>query len=228
MTRYALYTAPDPAGELWRLGSSVLGWDAAGAREVAHPQVGPSAAEWRAWTAEPRVYGFHGTLKAPFSIAAGATEAALVAALGTFCAGRAPFAVTLRVEAVGPWIALTPRAPTPAIHDLADACVRDFEPFRAPLTAAERARRRPERLTVRQVELLDAWGYPLVFDAFDFHMTLTGALAPDDQARALAALTPLFAPVLEAPTRVDAVALFRQDEGPFRVVARVPFARSRE
>src|ERR1044072_3496157 len=39
-------------------------------------------------TADPRLYGFHGTLKAPIALADGVTERDLLAAAGDFAVGR--------------------------------------------------------------------------------------------------------------------------------------------
>jgi hypothetical protein len=74
------------------------------------------------------------------------------------------------------------------------------------------------------VENLDTWGYPYVFDDFQFHMTLTGAMEPADRHRLEPVLRDLLAKV---PLRftVDALSLFVQPdrEGRFLVVERFPF-----
>jgi hypothetical protein len=44
--------------------------------------------------------------------------------------------------------------------------VREFDRYRAPLTEEDRARRRPERLSERQREYLERWGYPYVLEEF--------------------------------------------------------------
>ena len=69
-----------------------------------------------------------------------------------------------------------PRERVPALDRLAADCVTRLDRFRAPLTAADRARRRASLTSDRLRENLEAWGYPYVFDDFRFHMTLTGAL----------------------------------------------------
>ena len=91
MTRYAIYYAPAASDPLWAFGSSVLGYDAARGARVAFPDhQALRAAPLEAWTAEPRKYGFHATLKPPFALAAGVDEAALVAAMRAFAAAQAP------------------------------------------------------------------------------------------------------------------------------------------
>lgn len=65
--RYALYLAPPTESELWRFGSDVIGRDAmTGASCDGFALEGYPPASWRNMTSEPRRYGFHATLKAPF------------------------------------------------------------------------------------------------------------------------------------------------------------------
>jgi uncharacterized protein DUF1045 len=111
-----------------------------------------------------------------------------------------------------------------AVRTLAGACVTAFNDFRAPLSPQDRERRLASRLSPRQVELLERWGYPYVFSEFRFHMTLTGRLPPHEQARWQAALAAAFAPLAPAPVDIDAVSLVRQDDrgAAFRVIARRP------
>lgn len=224
--RYALYVAPAAASALWRFGSAVVGYDAATGADVPFPPGDPFArADWPDLTAEARRYGFHATLKAPFHLGEGADEAALLAALRDFAAARAPFDVpALAVASLGRFVALVPAAPAPALDDLAAACVRAFDAFRAPLSEADRARRLAASLSPRQVEHLDRWGYPHVLADFRFHMTLTGALPPDLAEPVRAALARRYA-ALPPGLSVDGVALYRQaDRGArFRLLERARF-----
>jgi hypothetical protein len=168
---------------------------------------------WRDLTAEPRRYGFHATLKAPFHLAEGADEAALVEELHGFCrstAVAAAFAPTVSV--LDGFVAIVPAAPEPAVDRLAAACVTTFDRFRAPTGGQERARRLAAGLTDRQVENLDRWGYPYVFDEFRLHLTLTGRLSVDRQASVLAFLHDGFAAAHGAgPVPIDRIVLLRQD-----------------
>ncbi|WP_331294670.1 DUF1045 domain-containing protein, partial [Methylobacterium radiotolerans] len=100
--------------------------------------------------------------------------------------------------------------------------------FRAPLTEAERAKRRPERLDPRGRALLARWGYPYVFEAFRFHMTLTDALPEAERAPWHRRLSAAYAAAGPEPLRIDAVSLLTQDgSGPFRLLARLPFGDAR-
>ena len=225
MTRYAIYAMPATDSELWDLGSSILGYDAVTGRDVPFPDHpifhDPLSL---AWSAEPRRYGFHATLKAPFHLAEGCDAADLQTDLAAFSKGRKPFTLDLTLAVVGHFLALVSIAPDPAIEALAADCVRHFDPYRAPLTPEDRERRHPETLIQRQVENLDTWGYPYVFDDFQFHMTLTGAMEPADRHRLEPVLRDLLAKV---PLRftIDALSLFVQPdrEGRFLVVERFPF-----
>ena len=73
--------------------------------------------------------------------------AALLGDVEAFAAARHRFAIRLRVGELGGFLALVPAEPCPAMDRLAAACVETFDRFRAPLTAEDRARRRPERLS---------------------------------------------------------------------------------
>ena len=229
--RYAVYFAPPADGPLARFGAAWLGRDAAatGSRPIRPPVPGidPDLAE--RITAEPRRYGFHATLKPPFALAEGRTEAELVASLRAFAAARRPFvAPPLRLAAIGRFLALMPDDAAPMLHALADDCVSTFDAFRAPPSEQELARRRRAPLTPRHDENLRRWGYPYVFESFRFHITLTGPIADDTLRETVAAgLQPLVEPFARASLAVDAVTLFVEEDGddprPFRVAARFPF-----
>lgn len=224
--RYALYAAPAPETPLWRFGSAVIGYDAAAAVERAFPEGSPfDASDWPALTEEPRRYGFHGTLKAPFALAEGAREADLLEAAMLFAERRRAFTLpALKVSLIGSFVALVPDGEAPDLDALAADCVSDFDAFRAPLTEADRARRLRSPLSERQVAQLDAWGYPHVFADFRFHMTLTGRLDADRREPVRTALAERYRPVA-APLPVDALCVFRQPDraGRFSILARFPF-----
>lgn len=73
--RYALYYTPAADSALWRFGSATLGYDAITGRDIAFAvPPGCEALDWQELIAEPRRYGFHATLKAPFELANGRNE----------------------------------------------------------------------------------------------------------------------------------------------------------
>jgi len=219
-TRYALYFTPKPGSDLARFGNAALGYDNHTGAEIPRPD---GMADLAGVTGSPRLYGFHATLKAPMRLASGVTEADLLDAAAILAADHPPVPVgPLHVATLGAFTALIPRAAPPELGLFAAECVAAFEPFRAPLTESEVARRRPERLSPRGRALLAAWGYPHVFEAFRFHMTLTDALPEEARASWRQRLAAAYGE--GAPLTLDALSILRQDgAAPFRVVQRLPF-----
>jgi hypothetical protein len=225
--RFALYAVPARDHPLTRLAASWLGRDAWTGEAVAHPAAATTPAlagleDLEAATAFPRTYGFHGTLKAPFRLAPARTEAAMRDFARRFAAAWRPLPpASLVPRPVGRFVALVPAHPCPGLDRLAARTVSAFEPFRAPLCPAERARRLAGGLTARQAGYLDRWGYPYVRRDFAFHMTLTGPLADPVARRAYGeAFAGLAARALAAPVDLGWLALFRQTggRGPFTIV----------
>jgi putative phosphonate metabolism protein len=227
--RYAIYYVPERDSALYRFGADWLGYDVYSGDELARPDAPTNVADWAEITRDPRVYGFHATLKAPFSLAVGATEAGLLEA------GRAFAAAPRRIPRIAPvldqierFIALIPSSHSAELEQLAADCVRAFDAFRAPLTESNRARRNPTSLSARQRDYLDRWGYPYVMDEFRFHMTLTGSL---DQAR-LDSVADLLRPRSSAleldMVAIDRFAILRQDSAQhrFRSIAQSQFRGS--
>ncbi len=106
--RYAIYFAAGTESALTRFGAELLGYDAYGGDELPFPQVALHVApDWRDVTADPRKYGFHGTLKAPMALAPGKSEAELLAACATFADKARPIP-TIRpiVDAISGFIAV--------------------------------------------------------------------------------------------------------------------------
>lgn len=225
MDRYALYYAPAADSALARFGAAILGYDAATGAEVPH-RVPEGAEDWPAATTEPRKYGFHATLKAPFLLAEDVTRQDLEAAMAAFAAATRPVVLDgLAVTSIGPFCALTPVGDPQGVNDLASRAVVAFDRFRAPMTPSDRERRLKSPLTERQIRYLDDWGYPYVHEEFRFHMTLTGPLHIDIRDGVRAGLTAAYAEAVPAgPVAVDQIVLFRQAPGErFRIVARAAF-----
>lgn len=218
--RYAIYVVPD--GAFHAAGAAWLGWDIAAGRAVPHPEVAGLPDPVEALTATPRKYGFHGTIKPPFRLTRGTDAVGLGAALTAFCAARPAVRVPrIALRRQGRFLALVPEAPVAPLNDLAAAAVAAFEPFRAPLTEAELARRRKSRLTARQEGLLQRWGYPYVMEEFRFHMTLTGALDTASLEAAGDALGSHFAPFIGRPFDIDTLALAGEaEDGMFHLLHR--------
>jgi 2'-5' RNA ligase len=233
-TRFAVYLAPPSLSDLGRFGSRILGRDADSGESVeGFVPEGYDAETWRSLVAEPRRYGFHATLKAPFCLNPAWSFRDLEARVAHLARKIEPFdAGSLRVSRFPAgegraFVALRPEKPSGELARLEAKIVRKLDPLRAPLTAGEVRRRAPERLSPRQRYYLDAWGYPYVLDEFRMHFTLTGAVADSDAI--MAKLAAEFERSVSSPTlRVDSLALFAQDgaEHDFRIVGRFPMGGS--
>jgi putative phosphonate metabolism protein len=225
--RYAIYYAPPAATPLWDKASAWLGRDAYADRACERPAF-PSLSDLDldALTTDPRGYGFHATLKAPFELASARSETELLAAVRGFAAGRSPFEAAIAPAALGRFLAFQLQDACPQMDALHAACVRELDAFRQPLSDFDLARRRKARLTPQQDERLIAWGYPYVFDEFRFHMTLTGQIRDDgERERVLEVLRRHFAAETGAH-RFDGVTVFKQTtrDQPFVILERAAFA----
>jgi hypothetical protein len=220
--RYAIYFVPAPDSTLYRFGAAVLGYDCYTGSDVGAPGPLPMEdAAWRDLTREPRRYGFHATLKAPFHLAKDADETALIDAFPAFCRSIdfVPVFEPIVASFAG-FVAVVPAAADSAIDRLAAACVTSFDRFRAPMSVHDRSRREIG-LSERQAGNLDRWGYPFVFGDFRLHLTLTGRLGADRHAVVLRYLRDRFAAACGArPVAIDHIALLRQDrlDGCFLVI----------
>jgi putative phosphonate metabolism protein len=216
--RYAIYYAPAQGAALDQFGAEMLGYDAWIGAALPFPAgIVDEVPDWREVTEDPRKYGFHATLKAPISLAPGETEAELLAACADFAEQKRRIPViTPVVDSISGFIAVIPAERSNELEQFAADCVRAFDSFRAPLTADDRARRNPARLTPRQVEYLDRWGYPYVMEEFRFHMTLTGRLDETRRESALPMLRARFARLGLQRLDIDRLALFRQNDAKVR------------
>ena len=214
--RFAVYD-PGPA-PLAGFGARWLGWDAAAGQSV--PAKTPGA-----WTEPARRYGFHATIKAPFRLAEDVAPDALAQALQSLAATLPPVDLPdgLQLAALDGFLALIPVPQPMALTNMAAAVVRGLDDFRAPLTDADIARRRPETLTPKERANLDRWGYPHVMDDFRYHMTLTGPLSDSDLAQARAQLDAALTGLLPRPHQITELALTGEDaDGFFHEISRFP------
>ncbi|MEM9798423.1 MAG: DUF1045 domain-containing protein [Pseudomonadota bacterium] len=212
MSRYAIYCLPD--GAFGAQGAAWLGWDAIAGRTV------PVAAERSDWVTTPRRYGFHGTLKPPFRLAAGTDPEGLARAVADLAAHTPPGrAEGLSIAVLDRFVAFRPTG----VSDLgrvADACVTALDGFRAPAPPEETARRRAAGLSPAQEAMLARWGYPYVLDEFRFHLTLSGRVDAPEAVRA-AAQAHFTAP---APFVLDTLALCEERDGHFHLRHRFPLS----
>ena len=216
-TRYGVYFTPEAAFAV--RGAAWLGWDIAAGKAVAQTQI--AGLDLHAATDRPRKYGFHATIKPPFALQSGHTERELHGAFEALCATIKPISLGgLSVTTMGRFLALTPAGDQSDLRALAAVVVRQLDPFRAPVSEAEIARRQRANLSPAQQENLALWGYPYVMDQFRFHMTLTGPLKDLDAAQAAAQAH--FAPIVPDSMRLDALALVgERPDGMFCEIDRI-------
>ena len=222
--RYAVYFVPHPNTVLYRFGATVIGCDCYTGGDVDHgPDLAMSHTDWSDLTREPRTYGFHATLKAPFQLRADYGEADLVDAFRAFAATpRQALQVSPSVEILEHFAAIVSRHANPDLDAFASTCVSAFDNFRAQMTSQERAHRLRPNFSARQITNVDRWGYPYVFEDFRFHMTLTGPIPLDQRAAVLSFLRARFsAHHDQGPLPIDRIALLRQDHpnARFRVIS---------
>lgn len=222
MPRYAIFFVPLAEDPLNSAAAKWLGRDVFTGAKVNRPSLvdGIDLAQFDALTASARRYGFHGTLKAPFELAAGKTVQELETKLEAYCQTLQPFVLPkFEVGQLGAFFALRPKEASEPLKELASNIVRDFDAFRAPLADKDIARRNPDKLNESQRDNLFSWGYPYIFNDFRFHMTLTNPV-PDALAPAFrSALLAHFAPHIEEAREVLSLALYEEPErgGPFSV-----------
>lgn len=225
MKRFAVYFAPRP-GRFATAAAALVGWDNLSGTPVAHPDLPGLPAPLADLTTNPRKYGFHGTVRAPFRPAPGVTAqdvSGVVQALSqqldpATCSG-------LQLANLHGFLALTLSGDPSEINTLAAQVVRATNPLRAPLLPEERAKRRPESLSPRQRLHLDTWGYPHVMEDMHFHLTLTNRLAGDQADQVARILSAHLAPVLPNPFTIDDLCLFGEDDsGSFHLLHRFPLS----
>jgi putative phosphonate metabolism protein len=225
-SRFAVYYAPSYESAWWRAGSAWLGRDAQSGLPCVPPQPEGLQRPLAALTDAPRRYGWHGTLVAPFRLAAGVTQDDVLASTRAWALTQNPFALPVQAATLGDFVALRPadQQGEASIRALASRALQSLGAMRATPSAADLARRLVAPLSERQRALLLEWGYPYVFDEFRFHMTLSSSLADASERDTLVAWWRLHTPAL-GPLSVDHVALFVEPAPgePFVLWRRVPF-----
>ena len=227
--RYAIYYAPEQDSDLWQKASAWLGRDAYSGEPKSRPDFPAlEGLDLDTLTSDPRGYGFHATLKAPFELSETASEADLLTFATEFARTRPRFSATITPDRIGLFHALRLREPSKDMSALHEACVKAFDPFRGPLTDHDIARRRRAKLTEDQDQKLLTWGYPYIFDEFRFHMTLTGAIRDENLSDRIGAVLSDHFHKDAGPHLFDGIAIFRQPdrESPFDIIGRMTFGQS--
>ena len=205
-SRYAIYYIPDLP--LFQISSDWLGWNSITGQETL------LSADHRHITDRPRKYGFHATMKPPFSLASHATQGELQEAFHAFCATVSPaIGGTLKISRLGWFLAMTQDVQSNEVTELAESTVSHFDKFRAPLSDNDIEKRRRRRLTPQQDALMLRWGYPYVMQEYKFHMTLTGPLAHDTIDDIERRANSMFHDFLDQPLNINSLALMGEEEG---------------
>ncbi|MDC9823146.1 DUF1045 domain-containing protein [Devosia sp. ZB163] len=212
--RFAIYYAPAADHPLWTKAAEWLGRDPLTGATFETPVGGVAREDLAARSVSARRYGFHATIKQPMPLATGKTRAELEDALADFASMMEPVAIgQVTLALIDGFLALIPADQTAALTDFAADVVEAFEPFRAAVSAAERERRlKGGHLTERQVELIDRFGYPYVFEQFRLHMTLTDRLPEVEREPYRAAAARHFGALAGAELMLDRLVLFHEPE----------------
>lgn len=176
--RYAVYFCPAPDSNWGLAGAQWLGRCAITGKKYPQPQFSDIDSElFHSLTSDPKRYGWHATLKAPFKLVPEHEVGDLLLKMHQLAKSLKPFDLPqLEVSTTGGFLSLRPREVSAPLHAAASMFVRDLQSFALPLNDAELARRRKAKLTPEQDELLVQWGYPWVLDQFHFHFSLTVSL----------------------------------------------------
>jgi hypothetical protein len=226
--RFAAYFAPAQESALWQAGNHWLGLDPNSGQALLPTASGRLPGPLNGVMDAPRRYGWHATLKAPFSLAPGLTGADLHEAMQALCSLHCTFVMpSLKVLQVDNFLALVPVQVSPEIQGVADACVMTLHPLAQALPPSEVQRRRGRGLSDEQERMLQQWGYPYVLKQFQFHMSLTGSLtgvSTQDVQLLMAQAQAIFEGL--EPTRFDGVALVGEPlaGAAFKLLHRYPFS----
>lgn len=205
--RVAVFYAPEPDDRLSQLGAFWLGRDAETGATLRQPDI----AEIEEITSEPRLYGLHATLKPPMRVLSRHRWDDVLRETETLAGSLAPFPLPpLEVASIGGFLALRESAASMQLQAMADLCVAFLDRLRAPAEEHELARRRKAGLSTSQEAMLRRYGYPYVFAAWKFHITLTRRLSAPEADRIAPAAERHFGAVLAEPRQVRSLCLFYQ------------------
>ena len=212
--RFAIYYAPAADDPLWAKANEWLGRDPLTGAVVDGPLSGVTRDALFDRTVSARRYGFHATIKAPIMLAADKSRAELEDALANYAAGIEPVAIgRVKLALIDGFLALIPADQPAELTAFAGEVVETFDPFRAPPSDEERARRlKSANLSPRQIELVERYGYPYVFEQFQLHMTLTDRLPEGEREAYTRAAAAHFGPLAERDMMVDRLVLFHEPE----------------
>jgi hypothetical protein len=213
--RYAVYFCPAAGSELDVFGQEWLATEAI-------PGIEP--ARLKALLADVRRYGWHATLSAPFALADGVSFDDLRESAVKIAQTYEAFDLPLKLDRLAGFLALRPLRDETAINALAERCVRDLNPLRAPLSEAA-WQRRANGLDDAERHLFQQFGYPYVLERYRFHMTLSAPTLQHEEKMLCAWLSSRVAKL--QPARIDALTLCceRAPGQDFEPLERIPLKK---
>lgn len=170
--RYAIYYCPQAGTALATFGQA---WLSSRARVAS---IAPQRLDELLHDA--RRYGWHATVRAPFSLMPGNTFDDLRRAVVSIANTMHAFDLPLRLDSLAGFLALRPESASGRIDALAATCLHALHPLCAPLDEDAR-RRRAHGLDMVERDLLRRYGYPYVLDRYRFHMTLAAPASPPEE-----------------------------------------------
>ena len=224
-SRYAIYYAPPKIDPLADFTASWLGWDANLGEYVSFPKIQSFRHDISSITNKPRKYGFHGTLKPPFSLKMGMTQEELFVAVGDLAQSIQEFEIErIQLKVINGFIALIPERHSSCLHDMARKCVTELDCFRAEESHEKLEKRRLLGLSKKQEANLTKWGYPFVLDEFRFHLTLSGPLKSHVAKNVMSFLAIELEDIISLPLQVKELCVFGENHetGNFQIVHRFP------
>jgi len=214
--RYAIYFCPAADTALGQLGHH---WLAASPHA---PELSGISTERRnALLIKARRYGWHATIRAPFTpltdVAYDDMRRAVISVARVF----EPLELRLHLHRLAGFLALRPDVDDEGPRHLAAACLEALMPLCTPLSN-EVLLRRSAGLDADEINLLRNHGYPYVMERYRFHLTLSAPATEAEESIMRQWLTPR---VAELPsTRLDALSICREvtPGGAFEWVERIP------
>jgi hypothetical protein len=213
--RYAIYFCPASDTPLGRLGHDWLA--AAHAPELP----GISTERRNALLVKVRRYGWHATIRAPFTLADDVTYDDVHHAATSVANACASFELPLHIHRLAGFLALRPCVDSTQPKQLAATCLKALAPLCAPLSG-EMMEQRSAGLDADEITFLRRYGYPYVLDRYRFHLTLSAPATEFEEQAMRQWLAPR---VAELPsTRVDALSICREATpgGAVELIERIP------
>ena len=224
-SRYAVYFSPPEESNLSKFASSWLGWDAQNSKKIFHPNFKDLVPDITELTKKQSCYGFHGTLKPPFSLVETKNESELKAAILELSQSTRRFEISaVSLQLLNGFAAIVATNENNEITNLAKKCVQELDSFRQPESLEKIQKRRLAGLSQYEEFNLQKWGYPYVMGSFRFHLTLTRRLNSEESKNVMEVLASELTEILSTALLVRDICLFGESRtsGNFQIIQRFP------